>query len=748
MMRRPHLRERDATLEPPVAALAAGLFGLSFAAALFTLSIFKLLSFFIMPSLFFDLLFIGFPLGAFIAARWLPAGRASLLQSLWTLQALMAGSVGCCLLAKRFDYLRAHLFDIDLGRLVGQIVVFVGLFLPFFAAYGMSEYLGYQYGRSRLGGRMRVVYALALFGAAAAYIFLRAALPMLGMARVQLIAFVALAASIAVLGGHTIARAAASLEALGLLLAFLVPGLESRFLALYKGHGALSTYDFESNRACRSVYQQWGRYSLCEILVSPTKSEYYGFYNDMFQWEYNRRMGFTSPSLGAIPILQTQPGQSIAIIGAGGGRQVRLAERLGGLSILAIELEPAVFDAVRSPAYLLYAFGRVYEEPGVRPVQAEARGYFERTDERFDLIYLPSVGGYAQMMIEPGNMVRTYEAHRLLRDHLTENGMLAIWYPRTLDAKGVLTDQYVRTLQMLRMPTAAYRNGFEWLILAGVNPAFSPPTTAELAASMRLDATDPALAVYLPDRHKVLTDPLFVPITDEKPYLAGNVRYILSMRQVQILFVMAGGLMALAGCGAWLLLRRRGDPEIPARPYTAVGALSVLIGANFLVVEHTLVIAVFRRLFVYDDALALAAVAFLGLSGLGSLIGPMVAKRWLFLASAIGMGALFLGDHRLPIPGVLLAVAPVAVTTGTFFPALFNRAAENPLGVFGLDAIGAGAGAVLVTFVPIIWGFSVLYSIAVVLFAVTAAVDRWFHHGLHSGYPEATARSDHSILAY
>ena len=45
-------------------AVAAGLFGLSFATVLFTLTIFKLLTFFIMPSLFFDLLFIGFPLGS------------------------------------------------------------------------------------------------------------------------------------------------------------------------------------------------------------------------------------------------------------------------------------------------------------------------------------------------------------------------------------------------------------------------------------------------------------------------------------------------------------------------------------------------------------------------------------------------------------------------------------------------------------------------------------------------------------
>ena len=39
---------------------------------------------------------------------------------------------------------------------------------------------------------------------------------------------------------------------------------------------------------------------------------------------------------------------------------------------MAIELEPAVFDAVRRPQYLVTAFGRVYEMPGVTPVPAEA----------------------------------------------------------------------------------------------------------------------------------------------------------------------------------------------------------------------------------------------------------------------------------------------------------------------------------------------------------------------------------------
>lgn len=709
------------------AAIASGLLGLSFGAALFTLSIFKLLSFFIMPSLFFDLLFIGFPLGAFIAARWLPAGQRTLLTSLWGLQAIMMVSVACSLLAKQFDYLRAHLFQIELFWLVGQIAVFVGLFLPFFAAYGMCEYLGYQFGRAGLGGRMRLVYALTLFGAAAAYVFLRVTLPVLGMARIQVFSLLAVAGAIAALGAGRPARKVAVFELMALALLLLAPGLEQGFLSLYKGRGKLSTYDFEAGMGCRPVYQRWGRYSLCEILAAPGRTEYFGFYNDMFQWEYSPKLGFSNPSLGAVPILQTPRGASIAIIGAGGGRQVRLAERVGDRTVTAIELEPAVFDAVRSPEHLLNAFGRVYEAPGVRPVRAEARSYFERSDERFDLIYLPSVGGYAQMMMEPGNMVRTLEAHRLLRDHLTERGILAIWYPMGLDARGVLTAQYVRTLRMLGMASAAYRNQVEWLILAAKDPASPASDPADLGKLMRLDLSVPGAAEYWPEWYQVEPDPHFVPITDDRPYLAGNVRHILTVRQVTVLFALAGGLILVVGALVWFALRRHDDPLIPGRPYAAVGTLALLIGANFLLVEHMLVLALFRRLFVYEDALALAVVAFLCVSGLGSLATSLVPKRCLLPPAAAGVVLLIWAGPSLPLPFVLAATAPVALATGTFFPALFERAAANPLAVFALDSIGAGIGAVLATFVPILWGFATFFAVSAVVFGLTATADALFH---------------------
>lgn len=719
-------------------AFAIALFLLSFSTTLFTLAVFKLLTFFVMPSLFFDLLFVGFPIGALLGARFFTSADSAFARSLWILKSVMLVSVGACFSAKWLDYLRAHLFDIELSRLLGQVATFVVLFLPFFASYGLSEYLGYQAGRRRLGGRMRTVYALALFGAAAAYVTLKTALPSLGMARLLIVAFLGIALTVLAASGP-VGRKVASLEIVGLTAAFFVPGIEETFLDLYKGRGIQSTWDYKTRLHCRPVFQRWGRYSLCEILAEPGGRAFHGFYNDMFQWEHSPELGFRNPSLGAIPILRTRPGDSIAVVGAGGGRQVRLADRLGGRSIVAIELEPAVFEAVRGPQHLLRAFRHVYESPRVTPVRAEARGYLERSTQKFDLIYLPSVGGYAQMMIEPGNMVRTFEAHRMMRDHLTERGVLAIWYPRGLDHREILTRQYVRTLRALGMKAEAYRNDVEFLILGFRSPRAEVPSAEQLAGDLPVPAEFARLESFRPRRLETGADPRFTSVTDDKPYLAGNVRYILKIGQVYQLFALAIVLVAGVGIGAWLMLRRGGDPEVPGRPLGSVALLALLIGANFLMAEHFLVLALFRSLFVYEDALGLGAVAFLTLSGLGSLIASRSLRPALVLAGLLGLLILVTRPGWFSTVGIVLAFAPIGLAAGTFFPALFDEAARKPVTVFAFDAVGAGLGASAATFIPILWGFRTYFAIAILFFAATAVADMWFHGRFASMGSERTS---------
>ena len=87
-----------------------------------------------------------------------------------------------------------------------------------------------------------------------------------------------------------------------------------------------------------------------------------------------------------------------------------------------------------------------------------------------------------------------------------------------------------------------------------------------------------------------------------------------------------------------------------------------------------------------------------------------------------------------------LAVVPIAVASGTLFPALFDRAARNPLAVFAFDAIGSGAGSLLATFIPIIWGIGAFITLSAAVFFITAAADLWFHRPSNPGADCTQAR--------
>lgn len=715
------------------ARLAIAMTGLSFSAVLFTLSLFKLLSFFVMPSLFFDLLFIGFPLGAYWAARETTDDVDSVRRGLAKVRVGIVFSVVCSFFAKRIDYLRAHLFDVSLIHLIRQIALFSAMFLPFFVVYGMAEYTCYRAGRRRFGGKVRGVYALALFGAATAYPFFQSLLPTLGIARMILASAAALAISNLALCNRRGARRA-KIEIALLSIIALIPGLESGFLDLYKGSGTQSTREFK-NQGFHQSFQKWGRHSLCEILGSKDKRNYYGFYNDLFQWEYSPRLGFDKPALGTAPISLYGSKSRLAIVGAGGGRQVRFAlRRTNPREIVAIELEPAIFDAVRNPKHLLKQFGHVYEHPFVIPIAGEARGYFEKNFERFDLIYLPSVGGYPQMMIEPGNMIRTLEAYRLMRDRLTEHGVLAVWYPAGLDRDGILTRQYVRTLRLLGMPTGSYRNDHEYLVLAFRDRSTIPPDPSTIGRQYLMESWKNSAPDWyrsaIPRSFDVDEDPKFRPITDDRPFLAGNVSQILSIHQVNILYSLAGITLFTAIMAVWFSQCRGRESPIARRSMRTTALLAFLIGANFLMIEHALVLDLFRRHYVFDDSLAWGAVVFLLFSGIGSLIESKFALRAITIAALIATLITLAMPDRLSTVAVVLLYAPAAAATGSFFPALFDRASKNPLSVFAFDAVGAAAGAMISSYIPIVFGFRAAGTISAAVFAITIVANRRFHRGL------------------
>jgi hypothetical protein len=377
-----------------------------------------------------------------------------------------------------------------------------------------------------------------------------------------------------------------------------------------------------------------------------------------------------------------------------------------------MEIEPAVVDAIQGP--LREGFENVYNQDSVEVYVGEARGYFERSRERFDLIMLISVGGYPQLMLEPGNMIRTSEAFRLFRDRLTPDGLLVVGYPSLIDKKAVLLRQYTQTLKHLGMETHVFASRTEYFLLMANRPDASAERQSKWEQGRRQLAR---YAKELSDRELYLHD--FRPITDDRPYLAGNLQSVLSEGQIwkmaRVLSILIG---AIALVLALYLPRGLRHPDLPLRPAALLG-MALLIGANFMLIEQLCVIQIFRRLYAYYDSLVIGIVAFLTLTGLGSLLAPK-GKLAPVLAVTVALAIVWwLAPADWDVAAAAALFLPVILATGTFFPVLFEEVPTGRFAFFAMDAVGAAAGGLVSFFVPMIFGLRALTGVAMVVFLVT-----------------------------
>ncbi len=171
-----------------------------------------------------------------------------------------------------------------------------------------------------------------------------------------------------------------------------------------------------------------------------------------------------------------------------------------------------------------------------------------------------------------------------------------------------------------------------------------------------------------------------------------------------------------------------------------MAALSLLIGANFVLFEHYVILALFKKVYVFHDALVLGAISFLVVSGLGSVIISARMRAPLQLMACAMVLGLLVFQSQMSSEQILLCISPVALVTGSFFPALFDLAARNPVAVFAMDAIGAGLGSTCAFFLPIAFGFSSFFAVASVVFIATAFFAWRFYRGCEPSLPEASLR--------
>lgn len=445
------------------------------------------------------------------------------------------------------------------------------------------------------------------------------------------------------------------------------------------------------------------------------------------------------------------------VIGPGGGRDVLTALASGAPHVTAVEVNPAVIEAVRGP-FADFA-GNLYARPDVAVVIADARGYIERSADSYDIIQASLIdtwaaGGSGAFALSE-NSLYTREAFAGYFDHLSDEGILSIsrWYlpgrpaetlrlvatgmagwetagvadPRehvavvampnraTAQTEGLSTTLFKRqpftAEEVARLQAVAEAFGYEVLYAPGMAP------TEEVGQFITAPDHTAFIRVY----------PLDIsPATDNRPFffnlillgdlldpaLSGSGVYRTSMEAITILFAVIAVTAALSVLFVlvplWLGGRRRGL----ARPAPATLAYFGGLGLAFMLVE----IPTLQKLTVYlgQPVYSLAVVLFslLLFSGLGS----WWSGRWPTESTGHRLGRIFPVLVTFLLLHALLSSAILERTLS------FNLPARLLVAVLLLSVMGflmgmpfptgiRWAGQRQPTVVPWLWGINGVTSV-------------------------------------
>jgi hypothetical protein len=463
------------------------------------------------------------------------------------------------------------------------------------------------------------------------------------------------------------------------------------------------------------------------------------------------------------------------VLGAGGGADVLQALHHHASRIDAVELNAQLVELVRRD-FGDFA-GHIYDHPAVSVHVAEARGFVEASDARWDLIHVALLDSFttsaAGVQALSESPIYTIEALRAYLNHLAPGGMLAItrWLgnpPRdtlklfataivALEANDV-TDPGERLVLLHSWNTATLlvKNDPFHRPEIDVLRRFAGERQFDLAwyPGMRADEAnrynrmarptlyDAAVALLGPQRWMFIAGYAFDirPATDDRPFFFRFFRWSLLSHlatlhgQAGLVFVDAGYLVlflallqAVVASVVLILLPlawlRRAEQGAVSPERTWIALYFLLIGFAFLFVE----IAFIQRFSLFLghplSAITVTLAGFLVSAGLGSGISKRAAAHWpraaiiLAVAAIVGLGAAYAVLLPLIFGGLmgLPLIVKSAVAVSLIAPLGFAMGLPFPL---GLSRVSERAPDLL----PWAWGINGCASVVAAVIASLLAI--------------------------
>ena len=459
-----------------------------------------------------------------------------------------------------------------------------------------------------------------------------------------------------------------------------------------------------------------------------------------------------------------------AVIGVGGGRDILSARLFGVKSVIGVEINPILVD-ILTRRYADYT--AISKYPGVSFAVDEARSWFARTDQSFDIIQMSLIdtwaatGAGAYTLTENG--LYTVEAWQIFLRRLNPNGVFTVsrWYaPGEVNETGRMVSLATATLL-----ESGVKDPRTHLFLAtGGNIATivvsKSPLSAEALTSLKKAVADLGFGILIspgeksaspllqaivdsPDRAQLhaATENSYLDLTpsyDAQPFFFNQLRFdrLFGSRPISADIgagVYAGNIVAtltlamLVVISALLVVGTIVAPLYSAVRHTgwtlAVGGTSyfLLIGIGFMMTE----IALVQRMSVFlgHPVYALSIVLFSLILATG--IGALVSERFQLNSAARLFAwafatALYIFTLRYWMPPVLLQLDSAQLVTRAAFavlvlaPAGFLMGFGFPTGMRLVSAIDRGP-------MPWFWGINgaggVLAASVAVLTSMAFSID-------------------------
>ena len=162
----------------------------------------------------------------------------------------------------------------------------------------------------------------------------------------------------------------------------------------------------------------------------------------------------------------------VLVIGSGGGRDVVAALVSGSKDVTSVEINPIIYDTVESYGDKA---GNVYHHQYVRSYIDEGRSFVTRSNEKYDIVYIPFVDTWASVssggLSVSENFLYTTEGFQQYYDHLTDRGKIVVvrWL---LDSP-----RFVSTFtELLEKNGVPQNEAYKHIVIVTVNSAQRDPS--------------------------------------------------------------------------------------------------------------------------------------------------------------------------------------------------------------------------------------------------------------------------------